>query len=306
MQGAGWTMADLVKDMLELHDPDCISQVHDHLLQKDSVLQKPTRASVYADCIADYTDWFNKLADQFPVQDLLYTAARTESATRASVWQVADMPDSCSPLNAVNDILTASSLHLLKDPPRHWLSVMCNVEGCSNQDLVDRLSTISGSSSYAQSLLLDVQPEIDIIQSGNWRQQPRFSAPAPLAFWRLFAIALQRDVYIIDVHHGRICCYSSHSEALDVHGTANCCNQSKQWCMRSWQQPGFFYVLGKLPIPTALSSANSAVFVMPDAASVQGTAKLNVEPETISAAASRLKNMGISFADLHFISAGEP
>ena len=182
MQGAGWTMADLVKDMLELHDPDCISQVHDHLLQKDSVLQKPTRASVYADCIADYTDWFNKLADQFPVQDLLYTAARTESATRASVWQVADMPDSCSPLNAVNDILTASSLHLLKEPPRHWLSVMCNVEGCSNQDLVDRLSTISGSSSYAQSLLLDVQPEIDIIQSGNWRQQPRFSAPAPLAF----------------------------------------------------------------------------------------------------------------------------
>ena len=76
--------------------------------------------------------------------------------------------------------------------------------------------------------------------------------------------------------------------------------------MRSWQQPGFFYVLSKLPIPTALSSANSAVFVMPDAASVQGTAKLNVEPETISAAASRLKNMDISFADLHFISAGEP
>ena len=50
-------MADLVKDMLELHDPDCISQVHDHLLQEESVLQQPKLANVYADCIADYTDF---------------------------------------------------------------------------------------------------------------------------------------------------------------------------------------------------------------------------------------------------------
>ena len=216
------------------------------------------------------------------------------------------MPDSCSPLSAVVDILTASSLQRSKDPLRHWLNVMCNVEDCSAQDLVDRLSTITGSSSYAQSLLPDVQSEMHIIQSGNWRQQQAFSSPAPLAFWRLFAIALQQDIYIIDVHHSLICCYPSYSEAVDVHGSLNCCNQSKQWCMRLWQQPGFYYVLGKLPIPTALSSAKSAVIVMPDAASVPGTAQLNVGPATLSAATSRLNHMGISFADLHFISVGEP
>ena len=47
-------MEALVKDMLVLHEPECVAKVHAHQLEQDSRLQEPlepTLDSVYADCI---------------------------------------------------------------------------------------------------------------------------------------------------------------------------------------------------------------------------------------------------------------
>ena len=55
-------METLVKDMLVLHEPECVAQVHAHQLEQDSRLQEPlepTLDSVHADCIKCYTDWFS-------------------------------------------------------------------------------------------------------------------------------------------------------------------------------------------------------------------------------------------------------
>lgn len=68
----------------------------------------------------------------------------------------------------------------------------------------------------------------------------------------------------------------------------------------------FFFALGKLPLPTCLSEPGCVVYVMPDNASVQATAKLDVQDEDAEkAAATALQSLGLCCAEIQFEISGQ-
>lgn len=293
-------METLVKDMLVLHEPECVAQVHAHQLEQDSRLQEPlepTLDSVYADCIKCYTDWFQLLLDKFPVEDLMYTAARTEAPTKATTWQLASIPDSSTPLHVVSDILTACNLQCDGSSSAEWLPIIASVAACTVPQLIHKLQATADSDMFIQSLL----PATDAITDLSLELQQHSNPSAvPPHYWRLIAVALQQDVYIIDVPNHRMCCYPAHNGPVAVHGA------EKHWCIPSWAHPGYFFVLGKMPIPDSLPQAESAVFVLSDAATFQATTHMTGEGAAADTAKAQLDSLGIGFADLHFTAAGEP
>ena len=71
------------------------------------------------------------------------------------------------------------------------------------------------------------------------------------------------------------------------------------WSLKSWDQPGFFFALGSVPVPTGLTEETFVVYVMPDAASIQATTKLDVQDVDVEGtAASELQSLGLGFAQL--------
>lgn len=305
VQGVTWTYESLAKDMLDLHDPAALTAVHAYLVQKDEKLKSPQHPSLEdtnADCIACYTAWFKDLHSKFSDQDLVLTAARTEAATRAATWQLIDMPDTQTPHAVIDTILLASSLQLTGDTSVPWLSVIACSVALSVPDLVQKLQDAHSNSLYVQSMLPSADASCNM--HTLLEQHSQVSAVQP-HWWRLSAIALQRTIYVLDIPHSRICCYPSHDGPVSVRGAADCCNHPNNWAMSSWGHPGFFFVLGRLPLPTSLSQSDSSVFVLPDAVSVQATAKLTVEDADAQAAESSLATMGVEFADLQFDAVGK-
>ena len=255
MQGVNWSYEALARDMLELHDPACVTAVHALKCQRDLELeqpQHPTLEDVHETCVACYTKWFQDEHANYPEADLIITVARTEQATRNSGWQFPD-PSSNSSANDVADgILQASSLRRLGDPSAHWLSAVSSSEGCSVPDLISQLQQTAATSTFMQSLLFS--PEC-----GHQEDMPsmlQHSTPVaalPPHCWRLLAITLQHNIFVVDSEHSRMCCYPCHDGKVDVHGAADYGGDPNAWSIKSWDQPGFFFALGKLPSPTRLS-----------------------------------------------------
>lgn len=303
MQDVVWSYETLAKDMLDLHDPACVTAVHAFKDQQDKKLdqpQHPTLQDVHQSCVACYTKWFQDEHANYPEADLLITAARTELATRSSGWQFPDTSSNSSANDVIDGILQASSLQRLGDPSAQWLSAVAIAEGCPVSDLIQQMRQTLDSSPFMQSLLSS--PDTDHLEELHSMLQHSSSAAAlPSHCWRLLAIALQCHVFIIDAVHSRMCCYPSHDSKVDVHGAADCGGEPNAWCIKSWDQPGFFFALGKLPSPTCLSQPGCAVYVMPDATSVQATTQLDVQDEDAEkAAASELQSLGLCIAELRF------
>ena len=308
MQGVAWSYEALAKDMPELHDPACITAVHAFKCQLDLELeepQRPTLQDVHATCVACYIKWFQDEHADYPEADLLITVARTEQATRSSGWHFPATRSSTSANDVADGILQASSLQCLGDPSAHWLLAVATSEGCSVPDIITQLQQTAATSAFLQSLL--VSPD-----HGHLKDMPsmlQHSSPVaalPPHCWCLLAITLQRNISIVDSGHSRMCCFPCHDNKVDVHGAADCGGEPHAWSIKSWDQSGFFFALGKLPSPTCLSQPGCVVYVMPDTASVQATAKLDVQDEDAEkAAVTSLQSLGLCFADLQFEVSGQ-
>ena len=155
MQCVAWSYEALAKDMLELHDPACITAVHAFKCQLDLELeepQRPTLQDVHATCVACYTKWFQDEHADYPEADLLITVARTEQATRSSGWQFPATRSSTSANDVADGILQASSLQRLGDPSAHWLLAVATA--CSVPDIITQLQQTAATSAFLQSLLV--------------------------------------------------------------------------------------------------------------------------------------------------------
>ena len=151
LQGVVWSYEALAKDMLELHDPACVTAVHAFKCQRDLELQQPqhpTLEAIHDTCVACYTKWFQDEHANYPEEDLLITVARTEHATRSVGWQFPDTSSNRSASDVADGILQVSSLQRLSDPSAEWLSAVAVSEGCSVPDLITQLQQTAATSTF--------------------------------------------------------------------------------------------------------------------------------------------------------------
>lgn len=65
--------------------------------------------------------------------------------------------------------------------------------------------------------------------------------------------------------------------------------------MRNWCQAGFYFILGKLPLPSALKAQNCTVYVASQGTVIQSTVRLNVAQPHASSQAVTPKSTGVLF-----------
>ena len=100
----------LTKDMLELHDPACVTAVHQYKLEQDVKLTEPKQPSlhsVYEECIQVYTEWIKGLHAIYDDREMLVTAVRTDKATAAAGQTIST---NALPAYTVSHVLQASGL----------------------------------------------------------------------------------------------------------------------------------------------------------------------------------------------------
>ena len=160
VQSVAWSYEALAKDMLELHDPACITAVHAFKCQRDLELgqrQHPTLADIHATCVACYTKWFQDEHANYPEADLLITVARTEQVTRSSAGSFLTPPATLQPMM--------------------WQMAFCRLAACSSwvihqhsgyqllqllraavSDLITQLQQTAATSTFLKSLLVSLGP----------------------------------------------------------------------------------------------------------------------------------------------------
>ncbi len=131
------------------------------------------------------------------------------------------------------------------------------------------------------------------------------AAAATEALWRLLAITVHKDIYVLDMAHCRLCCYPRHDGNVDIAGTTDSTGRKSAWSMKAWSRPGFYYLLGKLPLPAHLSDKACTVIV----ASGDGTLQITSKPSAVDGqhtqnAIKALQGFGILFAELDVKAAG--
>lgn len=90
------------------------------------------------------------------------------------------------------------------------------------------------------------------MKQGIWQLGLHTSASSvPPHCWRLIALSLHSDIWILDIQQWRLSCYSQHDSHVMVTGRNNDSAQNNQQA-RCWQEPGFHYKLGELPLPSVL------------------------------------------------------
>ena len=197
LQGIAWSYEALAKDMLELHDPDCLRAVHGYKLQLDAratAPQHPSLHDVYAECISTYANWFQQLHKKYPQHDFLAATARADIITaRAGSAQ----PDACS-TSLAKQVLQASALECTTEPATGWLHAVASHQQCSVPDLMQQLQDTLASSTFMQ------QQGSCASEAASFLAQEQASPTAPSACWRLLAIMLERNVYVLDIPNSRL------------------------------------------------------------------------------------------------------
>ncbi|DBA92363.1 TPA: hypothetical protein ACH3X1_015768 [Trebouxia sp. C0004] len=297
-QGKDWTYQDLAKDMLDLHDPDVVKVVHDLRVKQDSQLADqlhPTLESVHTECINFYTAWFQELHAEYSQQDLLATAGRTDDVTRAA--------SSSLPCPTTETLVSALGLQYSSQQPEQHasrISAIAASEACTVPALLKRINTTMATSQFGASLSADQRCALDqALKDGSE------AAAATEALWRLLAITVHKDVYVLDMAHCRLCCYPGHDGNVDTVGTTDSSGRKSAWFMKAWSQPGFYCLLGKLPLPAHLSDKACTVIVASGDGTLQVTSQTSaVEGQQTQTAFKALQGFGILFAQLDVKASG--
>ena len=183
MQSKDWTYQDLAEDMLDLHDPGVVKVVHDLRVKQDSQLLvqlNPTLDVVHTECINFYAAWFQELHADYPQQDLLATAGRTDDVTRAAA--------SSLPCPTAETLLSALGLQYSSQQPEQHASRVCAIaasEACTVPALLKCITTTMATSHFGASLSADQRCALDqALKDGSE------AMAAPEALWRPLAITV--------------------------------------------------------------------------------------------------------------------
>ena len=152
LQGSDWSYEMLAKDMLELHDPACVTAVHQYKPEQDvklTELKQPSLHSVSEECIQVYTEWIKVLYAVYDDREMLVTAVRTDKATAAAGQSIST---NALPAYTVSHVLQASRLQYTEASATFWLHAVAGAEGISVTDPTQLLQGASSSNILSDKL----------------------------------------------------------------------------------------------------------------------------------------------------------
>jgi len=254
--------------LLELHDKEIVKEeLKPCAAKNDNYGDSDQQAAqildvLYTECTEVFALWLEELHDKLPASSLLVSAGRSASATDSTEYLVdavkteeqRDVQARCLMVALGRDLHDCNKLL----PPHEWLSVAAKgsfagsnlVRGdavkVGTDRLVQDMLATQSSSRFMQEMLADssqTSPEQAAYLS-NLPQQVRTDAAIPPQCWRLAAIAMKRDIWILDVRLWRLSCYSCHDGSVCVYG--NSAGTHSQ-LSKHWTEPGYHFRLGQLP-----------------------------------------------------------
>ena len=234
-----------------------------------------------------------------------HTLSRTCLATAGRTDDVTSATSSTSLCDTAETLLSALGLQYSSqqpEQPTHSVSAIAVAEACTVPALAKRIAATMGTSQFGASLPDDQKCDIDQALRDNSE-----AVTATEALWRLIAITVHKDIYVLDLAHCRLCCYPRHDGNVDIVGTTDSTGRRSAWSMKAWSQPGFYYLFGKLPLPAHLSDKACTVVVASGDGALQVTSKSSMTDGQHTRTAIRaLEDVGIAFAELDMKASGIP
>ena len=329
LQGVQWTYAQLALDLLELHGTETVKEeLKPCAAKNDNYGDSDQQAAqildvLYTDCTEVFAVWLKELHDKLPASSFLVSAGRSASATNSTNY-LADALKTEEQRNVQAQRLMVALGRNLHDcnkllPPHEWLSVVAQgslagsnlvrgdaVKVATNRLVQDMLATQS-SSSFMQETLADSSQTFPAQAAylNNLPQQLRTDAAIPPQCWRLAAIAMKRDIWILDALLWRLSCYSCHDGSVCVYG--NSAGTHSQ-LSKHWTEPGYHFRLGQLPLPQFLAEHGyTSMFLLMESSGqivsssmMSGTQLASAQSRTLA-----VKSLGYDLAAMDVNSKGQ-
>ena len=329
LQGLQWSYAQLALDLLELHDKETVKEeLKPYAAKNDNYGDSDQQAAqildvLYAECIETFAVWFKELHDKLSASSFLVSAGRSASATNSTEY-LADALKTEEQRDVHARRLMVALGRNLHDcnkllPTHEWLSVVANgsragsnlVRRDANKVGTDRLVrdmlATRSSSSFMQEMLADSSqtfPEQAAYLS-KLPQQLHTDAAIPPQCWRLAAIAMKRDIWILDARLWRLSCYSCHDGSVCVYG--NSAGTHSQ-LSKHWTEPGYHFRLGQLPLPQFLTENGYISMLLLMESSGQIVSSSMMSATQLASAQSRtlaVKSLGYDLAAMDVNSKGQ-
>ena len=329
LQGLQWSYAQLALDLLELHDEETVKEeLKPFAAKNDNYGDSDQQAAqildvLYAECTEVFAVWLEELHDKLPASSFLVSAGRSASATSSTEY-LADALKTEEQRDVQAQRLMVALGRNLHDcnkllPPHEWLSVAAKgsfagsnlVRGdavkVGTDRLVQDMLATQSSSSFMQEMLADssqTSPEQAAYLS-NLPQQVRTDAAIPPQCWRLAAIAMKRDIWILDVRLWRLSCYSCHDGSVCVYG--NSAGTHSQ-LSKHWTEPGYHFRLGQLTLPQVLAENGHTYMLLLMESSGQIVSSSMMSVTQLASAQSRtlaVKSLGYELAAMDVNSKGQ-
>ncbi len=178
--------------------------------------QEPTLDSVYSACITFFSDWLQEECVKFPVSQFLASVGRTASASQSAALYSAKLATVESRDQMAANILAAAGLELnhcnkhvnakdrlavIASPVlAGHSSIAPNATEHESEQLLDKLSATLKTDQFIRAMLDDdsmvsaqAATFMDSLQRGACSDDT-----IPVVCWRLVAISLQRDIFVLD------------------------------------------------------------------------------------------------------------
>lgn len=277
MQGVQWTYQQLAIDLFDFHDSKVLldqlrprAALHDEYGQSEEQ-DAAILTDMHTACLATFANCLAETREKYPEQCMLAAAARSEAATRLSVLFPPELAQEDQRQSMAESIVSAMGrkVHDFDRQKEHqdWLSVAAVSStvsadtdfsrGHERQDSINRLLEMSpiilADSAFMQDLLLD-SARTSVDEAGHLTAglaQIKTASLVPPHCWRLIAMSLHSDIWILDIQHWRLSCYSQHDGPVMVTARNNDSAHSSQQA-KCWQEPGYHFRLGELPLPSVL------------------------------------------------------
>ena len=116
----------------------------------------------------------------------------------------------------------------------------------------------------------------------------------PAVCWRLVAVSLQHDIFVLDSQSWTLSCFSCVAGPISVHASTDATKPVKPLLKQAWTQPGFHYGIGCLPLPDCLKSRDTKIFLL------TGAGKLISTTCTLNARSAKMDTVSAKLDGLQF------
>ena len=321
MQGTPSTLEELATDMLHMHNSVLVQPMLDAMSADSQLLLE----DLHAQCVSCFASWFKQIVEDHPVSSLLALTSRAASDTATEDNLPADLTTIEQRTEQAHKLLEFAGRKVDQPNgqlPDKWfalvacgssvLNSLSRVSDTHRQDmqsrLLTRMQTTLRENLFLNELVRDScrSTSAEKAYMDQLASQLCTSQAVPRRCWRLIAISQQNDIWLLDIQHWRLSLYSRIAGPIHVKGKLPGGN-SQSTLSNSWQEPGFHFKVGALPVPLdfSQSSSNCKVFLLEPSGAILSSSLLNptlLPP--LDTIAQSLATLGLEHAELDVAAIG--